>query len=55
VWEGQQIYIKKGTLKGYHGLIKAEGRCSVDVELDAKLMSQGPIMHQVKLGDFDLL
>ena len=55
MWEGQQIYIKKGPLKGYRGLVKAEDRCSVDVELDAKLMLQGPIRHQVKLGDFDLL
>ena len=55
MWEGQWIYIKKGPLKGYHGLVKAKDHGSVDVELDAKLMSQGPIKHQVKLGNFDLL
>jgi hypothetical protein len=52
VWEGKRISITKGPLKGYHGLVKAEDPCGIDVELDAKLMSQGQTRQRVKLGDF---
>jgi len=52
VWEGKQISITTGPLKGYHGLVKAEDHSGVEVELDAKLMSQGQTRQRVKLGDF---
>jgi len=43
VWEDQQVVIVKGPFKGYHGLIKAQCKDGVDVDLDAKLASSGSI------------
>ena len=53
VWEGQRVSIIKGPLKGYRGLVKAEGRDDFDIELDAKLL-HGPSRHRFQLGDFQL-
>jgi hypothetical protein len=41
-------------LKGYRGLVKAEDRNGVDVELDAKLTSHGPTRQRFLLGEFQL-
>jgi len=54
VWAGQRILITKGPLKGYRGLIKAEDNNSVEVELDAKLVSHGLTTQQVNLDDVQL-
>lgn len=54
VWEGRRVSIIRGPLKGYHGLVKADDGSSVDVELDAKLMSHGPLRQRVKLDDIQL-
>ncbi|KAI9431447.1 hypothetical protein F5148DRAFT_1155098 [Russula earlei] len=54
VWEGRRVSIIRGPLKGYHGLVKADDGSSVDVELDAKLMSHGPLHQWVKLDDIQL-
>jgi hypothetical protein len=40
MWENQRVVVQKGPLKGYHGLVKAQYEDGVDVELDAKLVSQ---------------
>ncbi|KAI9431065.1 hypothetical protein F5148DRAFT_1155123 [Russula earlei] len=45
IWEGWRVSIIRGPLNGYHGLVKADDGSSVNVELDAKLMSHGPL-HQ---------
>lgn len=52
VWEGKRVIITKGPLKGYRGLVKAEDPGGADVELDAKLTSQGQTRQRVALGDF---
>ncbi|KAI9510621.1 hypothetical protein F5148DRAFT_1147409 [Russula earlei] len=54
IWEGQRVSIIRGPLKGYYGLVKADNRSSVDIELDAKLMSHGPLHQWVKLDDIQL-
>ncbi|KAI9432811.1 hypothetical protein F5148DRAFT_1154969, partial [Russula earlei] len=54
IWEGRRVSIIRGPLKGYHGLIKADDGSSVDIELDAKLMSHGPLRQRVKLDDIQL-
>lgn len=54
VWEGQRVSITRGPLKGYRGLVKAEDRSGVDVELDAMLVSHGPIRQRVELQDIQL-
>ncbi|KAI9433768.1 hypothetical protein F5148DRAFT_1154871 [Russula earlei] len=54
IWEGWRVSIIRGPLKGYHGLVKADDGSSVNVELDAKLMSHGPLHQQVKLDDIQL-
>ena len=54
VWEGQRVSIIRGPLKGYNGLVKAEDRNGVDIELDAKLASYGPTRQRFRLGEFQL-
>jgi len=54
MWEGQQISITRGPLKGYRGLVKAEDHNGVDVELDAMLVLHGPKRQWVELQDIQL-
>ena len=44
--------ITRGSLKGYHGLVKAEDRNGVDVELDAKVALHGQARQHFQFGDF---
>jgi hypothetical protein len=46
--------ITKGSLKGYHGLVKAEDPNGVDVELDAKVASHGLAKQHFQYGDFQV-
>lgn len=39
IWEGWQVVVIKGSFKGYCGLVKAEDLDSVNIELDARLVS----------------
>jgi hypothetical protein len=53
IWEGKRIRITRGSLKGYHGLVKTEDRHGVGVELDAKV-SYGQSYQRFQFGDIQL-
>ncbi|KAI9430618.1 hypothetical protein H4582DRAFT_2063633 [Lactarius indigo] len=52
IWEGKRVMITKGSLKGYHGLVKAEDSNGIDVELDAKVASHGLAKQHFEYGEF---
>lgn len=52
VWEGKRVIITRGSLKGYRGLVKAEDRNGVEVELDAKAALHGQARQRFLLGEF---
>ncbi|KAH9013458.1 hypothetical protein EDB85DRAFT_2158192 [Lactarius pseudohatsudake] len=54
IWEGKRVMITKGSLKGYHGLVKAEDPNGVDVELDAKIASHGLAKQHFQYGEFQV-
>jgi transcription elongation factor len=54
IWEGKRVMITRGALKGYHGLVKTEDPNGVDIELDAKIASQGQARQRFLFGDFQL-
>ncbi|KAH9021944.1 hypothetical protein EDB85DRAFT_2152037 [Lactarius pseudohatsudake] len=54
IWEGKRVMITKGSLKGYHGLVKAEDPNGVDIELDAKVASHGLAKQHFQYGEFQV-
>ncbi|KAH9047109.1 hypothetical protein EDB84DRAFT_1435148, partial [Lactarius hengduanensis] len=51
---GKRVMITKGSLKGYHGLVKAEDPNGVDIELDAKVASHGLAKQHFQYGEFQV-
>ncbi|KAH9009203.1 hypothetical protein EDB83DRAFT_2531320 [Lactarius deliciosus] len=54
IWEGKRVIITGGSLKGYRGLVKAEGPTGVHVELDAKVALYGQARQHFQFGEFRL-
>ncbi|KAH9083974.1 hypothetical protein EDB83DRAFT_2512287 [Lactarius deliciosus] len=54
IWEGKRVIITRGSLKGYRGLVKAEGPTGVHVELDAKVALYGQARQHFQFGEFRL-